>query len=53
MKIYFTSLLIELLTHKQAASFKKSTKIGQKQGGIRSDVKCAIADLYQVYPYFH
>ena len=52
MKIYFTSLLIDLLTHKQAASFQKSTKIGQKQG-IRSDVKCAIADLYQVYPYFH
>ena len=50
------SLVIELLTHKPAASFRKSTKIGQKLG-IKSSVKlysvkCAINDIYDVYPYF-
>ena len=49
--------LIELLTHKPRASFRKSTKIDQKQG-IKSNeklyiVKCAITDLYDVYLYSH
>ena len=58
VKVYFTSLLTELLTHKPAASFRKSTKIGQKQGIKCNEklynVKCAItADLHDVYLYFH
>ena len=32
------SLLVELLTHKPAAPFRKSTKIGHKQG-IKSTEK--------------
>ena len=48
---------MELLTHNLAASFRKSTKIGQKHG-IKSNeklynVKCAITDLYDVYLYFY
>ena len=57
MKVHFTSLLMELLTHDLAASFRKSTKIGQKQC-IKSNeklhnVKCAITDPYDVYLYFY
>ena len=57
IKIHFTSLWIELLTHKQAALFWQRTKIGQKQG-IKSkekfyNVKCAITDIYDLYLYFY
>ena len=31
IKVYFTSSLIELLTHKPAASFRKFTKFGQNR----------------------
>ena len=43
--------------HKPAVSFRKFTKIGQKQD-IKSNeklynVKCAITDTYDVYLYFY
>ena len=45
--------MVELLTHKPAVSFWKSTKIGQKQGSKSSEklysVKCAITNIYDAY----
>ena len=53
MQVHFTSLLIELFTHKLETSFQKFTKISQKQA-IKSNeklhnIKCAIVDIYDVY----
>ena len=45
--------MIELLTHKPTASFRKSTKIDQKHGIKLNEklynVKCAITDILNVY----
>ena len=51
------SLVIKLITHKPAALFQKIYK-NQPNLGIKSsvklyNVKCAITDIYDVYPYFH
>ena len=48
------SSVIDLLMHKPAALFRKSTEIGQKLG-MKSNVKlynvkCSITDIYDVYP---
>ena len=57
IKVHFTSLLIELVEHKLATSFRKSIKIGQKQGIKYNEklynVKCAITGVYDVYLYFY
>ena len=45
--------MIKLLTHKPTASFRNSTKIGQKHGIKFNEklynVKCAITDILDVY----
>ena len=51
INFYFTSLSIEFLTHKPAASFWKSTIIGQKQG-IKSNEKtlqCKVSDYWYLW----
>ena len=55
--VHFTFLLIDLLTRKPAASFPKSTKIGQNRVSNPMKnlytVKCATTDIFYVYLYFN